>query len=71
MVSSSFTIAGHSPAELTALWAAMEFGHFLPVSRSETLEFGHLAVMNRATADFVPHFVAQGLDLRHHGADPA
>jgi hypothetical protein len=31
--------------------------------------------MNRATADFVPHFVAhfvaQGLEPRHHGADPA
>ena len=35
-----------------------EFGHFLPVSRSETLEFGHLTVMNRATANSVPHFVA-------------
>ena len=54
MVSSSFTIAGHSPAELAALWAAMEFGHFTG--------------MNGVTADFVPHFVAhfvaQGLELQ-------
>ena len=54
---------------------ALEFGHFLPVSRRETLEFGQLTVMIRATADFVPHFVAhfvaQGLEPRHHGADPA
>src|SRR5207244_10616621 len=39
------------------------------------LEFGHLAGKNRATCGlcphFVVHFVAQGLESSHHGADPA
>ena len=32
MASSFVTIAGSSPAGLTALWAAMEFGHFFPAN---------------------------------------
>jgi len=41
MVSSSFTIASHSPAELMALWAATEFGHLTGLGRREAKGLTH------------------------------